>query len=310
MNSLRDYPEALMQTDIPDFPVKRGKARDIIDMGNDTLVMVTTDRISAFDVVLEDGIPNKGKVLNGMTVYWNGLLLQNVPDLETHFITDDVTEYGPGLQKYRNQLEGRSMLVRKTDVLPAECIARGYITGSAYKSYAKDGTMNGIKLPEGLKDGSKLDQLYFTPSTKAELGKHDENITMQQLIDLVGDETAWKMYRQTLGVYGSMADHAIQNGIIIADTKTEWGTRGGTRKLILIDEYGTPDSSRFWPADQHSPGRSQPSYDKQFVRDWLETQKEWKKTAPAPRLPEEIITQTSDKYLEAYSRLTGKPLAA
>lgn len=277
-----------------------GKVREIFDLG-DTLLFVATDRISAFDVVLPQGIPGKGKVLNQISLFW----FDKIADLvKNHLITATIEEYPEELKNYRDQLSGRSMLVKKAKVFPVECIVRGYIVGSGWKDYLKTGSVSGVKLPEGLSLCDKLEEPIFTPSTKADEG-HDENISYDQMIDIIGEDWARQLRDTSLAVYSRARDIAAGKGIIIADTKFEFGLVNG--ELTLIDEVLTPDSSRFWPRTSYSPGRNQPSYDKQYVRDYLETLN-WDKKPPAPELPVNIIGGTADRYREAFRTLTGKEL--
>ena len=273
----------------------RGKVRDIYEAGPDSLVMVASDRISAFDVVLPTPIPRKGQVLTGLSLFW----FDQVRDLvANHLITADYREFPEGFRE--PELAGRAMLVRRAEVVPIECVARGYLSGSGWKEYTRSGTVCGIELPSGLTESDRLPQPIFTPSTKATEG-HDENITIQQAADLVGEGLARKLEELTLSIYERGAEIARERGIILADTKFEFGFADA--ELILIDEVMTPDSSRFWPADQYEPGHGQPSYDKQFVRDWLE-QSDWNKEPPGPELPEEVVNGTSSRYCEAYVRIT------
>lgn len=290
----------VMQTNFDGVnPPKRGKVRDIYDLG-DKLLIIVTDRVSAFDVVLPEGIPGKGKVLNQISKYWFDETGDIIPN---HVISTDVEDYPEEFQKYADVLEGRSMLVKKTKPLPVECIVRGYITGSGWKEYQKSRSVCGIPLPEGLIESSRLDDPIFTPSTKAEEGAHDENITFEQAAELIGEEMANKVRDVSIALYSRAREMAEKKGIIIADTKFEFGLGEGG-ELILIDEALTPDSSRFWPMDQYKPGGSQPSFDKQFVRDYLESIK-WDKNPPAPSLPDEIIEKSAEKYNEALARLAG-----
>ena len=286
---------AILETSL-ELPVRRGKVRDVYDLG-DSLLLVSTDRISAFDWVLPSGIPDKGRVLTQISAFWFDLLKE-----PSHMLSTDVESMDLPESVDREVLSGRSMLCRKATVEPIECIVRGYITGSGWKEYQKQGTVCGIPLPAGLKNCDKLPEPIFTPSTKAEEG-HDENISFEQMIEIVGEDVANELRERSLDVYKRGAEHAMQNGIIIADTKFEWGRVGDD--LILIDEVLTPDSSRFWPADQYEPGKGQPSYDKQFVRDWLETT-DWDKNSEPPALPAEVVEQTRAKYIEAFERLTGE----
>ena len=291
---------ALFQTDIKEVPLlKRGKVRDIYDLG-DRLLIVATDRISAFDVVLPTPIPDKGKILTLMTLFWLDFLKDIV---ENHLITAYIEEYPEILKPYKEILHQRSMIVKKAKVIPVECIVRGYITGSAMKEYQKTGKVCGIKLPEGLKEADKLPEPIFTPSTKAEEG-HDINITFDELINIVGKEVAETLRDLSLKLYIKASNYAESKGIIIADTKFEFGFHDG--KIILIDEVLTPDSSRFWPKDEYEPGKPQKSFDKQFIRDWLSSIS-WEEKAP-PTIPPEIVEKTRDKYFEALYRLTGKTL--
>ncbi|CAG0988428.1 phosphoribosylaminoimidazolesuccinocarboxamide synthase [Geobacter sp.] len=290
----------VLKTDFPDLKlVARGKVRDIYDLG-DALLIVTTDRISAFDVIMNEGIPDKGYVLTQISTFWFRQMEDIIPN---HIISTEVKDFPAQCQKYAADLEGRSMLVKKAKPLPAECIVRGYISGSGWKDYKATGAICGIKLPAGLVESDKLEEPIFTPSTKAELGTHDENISFDTMVELVGKELAEKVRDVTIAIYKRARDIADAKGIIIADTKFEYGIHNG--ELILIDECMTPDSSRFWPKDSYKPGGAQPSFDKQFLRDYLETL-DWNKTAPAPPLPAEIVQKTGEKYMEALVRLTGK----
>lgn len=292
---------ALLRTEIDTVPIlNRGKVRDIYDLG-DSLLFVATDRISAFDCVMPNGIPNKGKVLTQMSLFWFAMM----DWMPNHLITADFSEFPESLQPYRADLEGRSIIVKKATPLPVECIARGYIIGSGWKDYQKTGKICGIDLRDNYKQADKLDTPIFTPSTKAEQGLHDENISFDKAVEIVGQETANKIKDLTLKIYSTAADYAHSKGIILADTKFEFGFYND--EIILIDEVLTPDSSRFWPADKYEVGCSPPSLDKQFVRDYLETC-DWGKTPPAPELPSEVVLKTSQKYLDAYKALTGKEL--
>jgi phosphoribosylaminoimidazole-succinocarboxamide synthase len=279
--------------------VHRGKVRDLYDLG-DQLLLVATDRISAFDWVLPTGIPDKGRVLTSLSRFWFELL-----DVPNHMLTTDLDEMNLPDGVERSSLEGRTMLVRKTNVVPVECVVRGYLAGSGWRDYRKTGAVCGVALPPGLRDSDQLPEPIFTPATKATEG-HDENISFAQMVDTVGRETAEQLRRSSLEVYKRGAACALERGIVIADTKFEWGWYEG--ELLLIDEVLTPDSSRFWPLDQYAPGRPQPSFDKQFVRDWLEGT-DWDKNSPPPALPPEIVERTREKYVEAFERLTGRPLA-
>jgi len=290
----------VLNTDFPDLKLAgRGKVRDIYDMG-ETLLIVTTDRISAFDVIMNEGIPDKGYVLNQISIYWFQQMEDIIPN---HIIATEVRDFPVECHKYTDILEGRSMLVRKAKPLPAECVVRGYLAGSGWKDYRATGAVCGISLPPGLVESDRLPEPIFTPSTKAELGTHDENISFAEMVELCGGETAERMRDVTLKIYSRARDIAADKGIIIADTKFEYGLYEG--EMIIIDECMTPDSSRFWPKDLYKPGGPQPSFDKQFLRDYLETL-DWNKSAPPPPLPEEIIAKTGEKYMEALVRLTGK----
>jgi phosphoribosylaminoimidazole-succinocarboxamide synthase len=291
----------LLSTDFKDLKLyKRGKVRDVYDL-EDKLLIVSTDRISCFDVVLPNGIPYKGQVLTSLSCFWFDFIKDIVGH---HFITADINQYPDGLRKYKDCLLGRSMLVLKTKPLPVECVVRGYLSGSGWKEYKERQSVCGIKLPSGLLESEKLPNILFTPSTKADTG-HDMNVDQKYIEKLLGKEIADKLIKHSIEIYKKAGEYALRRGIIIADTKFEFGLYNN--KVILIDEVLTPDSSRFWPLDQYTPGRIQPSFDKQFVRDYLEGL-DWGKTAPAPNLPEEIIKQTTQKYLEAYKKLTGKVL--
>ncbi len=279
--------------------VRQGKVRDIFDTG-DALLMVTTDRLSAFDVVLPDIIPDKGKVLNQISVFW---FKQMESIVKNHIITTDVNKYPEEFKKHAKALDKRSMLVKKAEPMPVECIVRGYITGSGWSSYLKDGHVCGIKLPEGLKESEQLEQPLFTPSTKAEVGDHDINISFEETVKLIGEEKANKLKQLSLDLYKKGAEYALSKGIIIADTKFEFGILDG--EIILIDEILTPDSSRFWPSSDYEAGRGQNSFDKQFVRDWL-TDSGWNKKSPGPKLPQDVIDRTSNTYKEIFERLTGE----
>lgn len=286
------------QTDFPGLTLKgRGKVRDIYDLGS-ALLIVATDRLSAFDVVMAEPIPGKGRVLTQISAFWFKALAEVIPN---HVISLDPAEYPSTCQPYTDQLTGRSMLVKKAEPLPIECIVRGYLTGSGLKDYQKTGKVCGHQLPPGLVESSRLDQPIFTPSTKAERGTHDENITIEQAADLIGTDMVSKVAEISITLYTQARELAETKGIILADTKFEFGLLDG--ELILIDEVLTPDSSRFWPKDQYQPGKVQPSFDKQFVRDYLSSLK-WDKTPPPPPLPEEIIRKTADKYNEALRKLT------
>ncbi|MCF8062202.1 MAG: phosphoribosylaminoimidazolesuccinocarboxamide synthase [Deltaproteobacteria bacterium] len=292
----------LLQSDFKDLGlVKRGKVRDVYDLG-DKLLIVASDRMSAFDVVMDDPIPDKGRILTMISTFW---FQQVRPVVENHIVSTDPAEYPEPCSRYREVLEGRSMLVQKTDPLPVECIVRGYISGSGWKEYRERGTICDIPLPAGLQESDRLPEPIFTPSTKAESGTHDENISFDKAAALLGRETAEAVRELSLKIYAHGRDYAAGKGIIIADTKFEFGRVGD--RIILIDELLTPDSSRFWPMDAYRPGGAQKSFDKQFLRDYLEGL-DWPKTPPPPRLPGEIIRKTREKYLEALERLTGKGL--
>lgn len=289
------------ETNLEKVPLlKRGKVRDIYDLG-DKLLIVATDRISAFDVVLPTPIPYKGKILTQMSLFWFDFLKDIV---DNHLITANLEEYPEVLKEYKETLAQRSMLVKKAKVLPVECIVRGYITGSAMKEYQKTGQVCGIPLPPGLKEADKLPEPIFTPSTKAEIGEHDVNISYQEMEKLVGSEVAQFLKETSLKIYKKASEYAESRGIIIADTKFEFGIYED--KIILVDEVLTPDSSRFWPKDEYQPGKPQKSFDKQFIRDWLKSIS-WDPQNP-PTIPEDIVLKTREKYLEALYRLTGKTL--
>jgi len=295
--------ETILQTKIAAMKPMRGKVRDVYDLG-DKLLIVATDRISAFDVVMTTPVPYKGVVLTQISKFWFGLLGGVV---EHHLLSDRVSDFPKPFPKYASQLEGRSMLVRKVEVLPIECVVRGYLAGSGWKEYQSSGTVCGVKLPAGLKQCQKLPQPIFTPATKAERGLHDENISFQQAAEIVGKEHATYVRDKSIEIFNKAGKYAEGKGIILADTKFEWGlTADG--KIILIDEVLTPDSSRFWPADKYAPGRDQESFDKQFVRNWLE-EIHFNKSGLGVELPPKIVEKTSQKYIEAYERLTGKPFA-
>ena len=276
-----------------------GKVREIFDAGPDHLIMVTTDRLSAFDVVMPDPIPAKGHVLNRLSLFWFDMGRSIIPN---HVVSSDVNDY-PLPFRGDARLAGRSMLVRRARPLPVECIVRGYLSGSGWKEYRNLGSVSGIRLPTGLRESDRLPEPIFTPSTKAEIGQHDQNIDIAAAADLVGRELIERVRDVSLRIYAMAAAHALEKGIIIADTKFEFGMLGD--ELMWIDEALTPDSSRFWPRDGYRPGGVQPSFDKQFVRDYLETL-DWNKTAPGPKLPEEIVRKTSEKYIAAYELLTGE----
>ncbi|HLL89467.1 MAG TPA: phosphoribosylaminoimidazolesuccinocarboxamide synthase [Tepidisphaeraceae bacterium] len=290
--------DAVLTTDLP-YPVRRGKVRDVYDLG-DALLIVATDRISAFDVVMPNGIPDKGKLLTQLSLFW---FEKFEAQFEHHVLTTDVRQYPAKLNPYDRMLAGRSMMVTKASVVPIECVARGYLAGSGWKEYQRTGTVCGVKLPPGLRQCDKLPHPIFTPASKEESG-HDVNISLAAAEVRVGKRLAQEMCDRTLALYTAAADYAAGRGVIIADTKFEFGTLPDGR-LILIDEVLTPDSSRFWPADEYAPGRDQPSYDKQFVRNWLEAQT-WDKVPPAPALPDDVVVGTRQRYVEAYENLTGQ----
>ena len=286
----------VLETRLSDWPCRRGKVRDIYDLGKQ-LLMVSTDRISAFDWVLPSGIPDKGRVLTQISAFWFDWL--SVPN---HLITTDVNKMELPDSIDRASLSGRSMLVHKSEVVPIECVVRGYLVGSGWKEYQKNQTVCGIKLPAGLKQAQKLDEPIFTPATKADEG-HDENISFEQMVKAIGKETSHELRERSLDIYRRSAETALDKGIIIADTKFEWGRLGD--EVILIDEVLTPDSSRFWPASEYSTGINPPSFDKQFVRDWLEST-DWDKNSEPPTLPDEIVAKTREKYIDAFEIVTGQ----
>jgi len=289
----------VLQSSLANLPVRRGKVRDVYDLGSE-LLLVSTDRISAFDWVLPTGIPDKGRVLTLTSEFWFKRLAE-----PNHLLSTNVRDFHlPGNIDVA-PLAGRSMLVRKTEVVPIECVVRGYLSGSGWKEYRQRGSVCGVPLPAGLRESDRLPEPIFTPATKAESG-HDENISFEQMVEIVGRQVSEELRRRSLAVYARGAEHAAERGIIIADTKFEWG-RAPHGEIILIDEVLTPDSSRFWPADRYAAGGPQPSFDKQFVRDWLETTG-WDKNSPPPALPEEVVAKTRGKYVEAYERLTEKKL--
>lgn len=279
-------------------PDSQGKVRDLYDLG-DKLLIVASDRISAFDYILEDEIPYKGEVLTRISLFWFDLLKDVIPN---HLISSDVADLPEEFQPYKDWLAGRFMLVHKAEMFPVECIVRGYLAGSGLKEYKKSGTVCGIELPAGLVNSSKLPAPIYTPSTKAEIGDHDENVSFERTVEMLGEKDAAALRDASLKVYQTAADYAAQRGIIIADTKFEFGLVDG--KLTLADEVITPDSSRFWPQDEYEPGKSQSSFDKQFVRDWLNAN--WDRTGNPPHLPADIIEKTSQKYIQAYELITGE----
>lgn len=293
--------QALFQSEVPGFPRRQGKVRDVYDLG-ERLVIVASDRISAFDWVMSTPIPDKGRILTQLSLFWFDYL-----DVPNHVLTTDLKEMGPAFFERRDQLEGRTMMVKKARVVPIECVARGYLAGSGWKEYQKSQTICGIPLPQGLLQASPLPTPIFTPATKAETG-HDENISFEEMATTTGEKLANTLKQKTLDIYSRAADYAKTKGIILADTKFEFGilpSDAASSEPILIDEVLTPDSSRYWPQSSYQPGTSPLSFDKQFVRDWLETTA-WNKNSLPPRLPDEVITRTRAKYVEAYEELTGK----
>jgi phosphoribosylaminoimidazole-succinocarboxamide synthase len=291
----------MISLELPGIPkLRSGKVREVFDLG-DTLLFVATDRLSAFDVILPDPIPQKGAVLNQISAFW----FRRFTFVKNHLVTDDIAQFPAKLAPFRDQLRGRSMIVRKTKPLPVECVVRGYLAGSGWKEYQQSGSISGVALPEGLQLASQLPKPIFTPSTKAEAG-HDENIDWEECCAALGRDVAERVRDTSLKIYEAGRQHAAERGIIVADTKFEFGLLGD--ELLLIDECLTPDSSRFWPADQYVVGQSPPSFDKQFVRDYLETL-DWDKTSPGPKLPAEIIEKTAAKYREAFERLTRAALS-
>jgi phosphoribosylaminoimidazole-succinocarboxamide synthase len=295
--------KTVTETSIPELPAPyRGKVRDVYPIGDDRLLIVATDRISAFDHVLGSPIPQKGQVLTQLSLFWFDYLQPVIPN---HLITANVEEFPEPLSRYRDQLAGRSMLVHKARMVEVECVARGYISGSGWKDYQKTSAICGIPLPPGLRESDRLPAPIFTPATKEMVGKHDENVDFGRVVALVGQPLAETLRTKTLEIYSGAADFAKSKGLILADTKFEFGFVGDT--LTLADEVLTPDSSRYWPADRYAPGGPQPSYDKQFVRDYLESIR-WNKQAPAPSLPEDVVGKTTEKYLEAYELITGRRL--
>ena len=295
--------EAVLETCLGDLPVRRGKVRDVYDLG-ERLLLVASDRISAFDWVLPSGIPDKGRVLTQTSAFW----FQQLGEPH-HLLSTDPGEAGLPAGIDLAPLGGRSMIVRKTEVVPIECVVRGYLSGSGWKEYQRSGTVCGEQLPVGLRESDRLQRPIFTPATKAESG-HDENIPFDEMAARIGRDAAEELRRRSIDIYLRGAEHARQRGIIVADTKFEWGwvASPGGRQLILIDEALTPDSSRFWPADRYQPGHGQPSFDKQFVRDWLESTT-WDKNSPPPKLPDDVIAKTRSKYIEAFEILTGQAFA-
>ena len=286
------------ETNLPGLSVRRGKVRDVYDL-DDRLLIVATDRISAYDVVMPTAIPDKGRLLTGLSLWWFDFLSDVA---ENHLISPEIDQMPPEAQAQADTLAGRTMLCRKAEVFPIECVVRGYLAGSGWREYRRQGTVCGIDLPAGLTQCDALPEPIFTPATKAESG-HDENISPERAAQIVGEDAAGTLRAGSIALYRKAADYARERGILIADTKFEWGRAGD--RIILVDEILTPDSSRFWPADGYEPGHDQPSFDKQFVRNYLDTL-DWDKTPPGPDLPEEIVARTRAKYVEAYERLTGQ----
>ena len=300
---------ALLESNIPGLPVRRGKVRDVYDLG-DALLLVASDRISAFDVIMPTPIPDKGAILTQLSNFWFAFFQKEIPGLKHHLVATDLAKFPPDLQVNAEQLQGRAVIGRKSKVMPIECIVRGYITGSGWKDYKATRTVSGVLLPPGLKQCDKLPEPIFTPTTKADAG-HDMPISFEEACHEVGKELMTRARDLSIALYVKAADYARSRGIIIADTKFEFGTRPDVdngQTPILIDEALTPDSSRFWPADVYEPGHDQPSFDKQYVRNYLETLA-WNKTPPGPVLPEDVVANTRAKYVEAYERLTGKKFA-
>ena len=289
--------KTLLTTELPGLPLVRGKVRDIYDLGNQ-LLLVATDRISAFDYVLPNGIPDKGRILTELTAFWLEFL-----EAPNHLLSTNIDDVDLPMGSDLEQLSGRSMLVRKAEVLPVECVARGYLAGSAWQEYQSTGKVCGIELRSGLRESDKLPEPIFTPATKAARGAHDENISFARTVETIGQDRAELVRKLTLELYGKAAQHAESRGVIIADTKFEFGVIN--EQVILIDEVLTPDSSRFWPADDFKPGRSQPSFDKQYVRDWL-LKSGWDRNSPPPALPADVVAKTREKYVEAYEKITGR----
>jgi phosphoribosylaminoimidazole-succinocarboxamide synthase len=292
--------QALLQTSLGDLPlIARGKVRDIYDLGNNQLLFVATDRISAFDHVLATGITDKGRILTQLSLFWFDLLKDTV---KNHLLTADTTQFPSACAPYLNQLEGRSMLVKRAEMFPVECVVRGYISGSGWKDYKQTGSVCGIKLPSGLRESDKLPEPIFTPAAKNNVG-HDENISFQQMVNSIGQKPAEDLRDLTIKIYETASNHAAGKGLILADTKFEFGIIDG--EITLADEVLTPDSSRYWPAETYNPGGAQPSFDKQYVRDYLESI-HWNKQAPAPALPPEVVEKTQAKYLEAFRLITDR----
>jgi phosphoribosylaminoimidazole-succinocarboxamide synthase len=298
-------PTALLQTDLGSLPLTaRGKVRDIYALSDDELLFVATDRISAFDHVLGSGIPDKGRILTQLSLFWFDFLKTTVPN---HLITAVAADFPTQLQPFVSQLDGRSMLVKRAKMFPVECVVRGYLSGSGWKDYQQTGAVCGIELPRGLREADRLPQPIFTPAAKNNVG-HDENISFGQMIDTIGQTTAEHLRGLTLAIYQKAGEHAASKGLILADTKFEFGmirNENGNDQIILADEVLTPDSSRYWPAETYNPGGPQPSFDKQYVRDYLESI-HWNKQAPAPALPAEVVARTREKYLDAFRLITGR----
>jgi phosphoribosylaminoimidazole-succinocarboxamide synthase len=299
-------PAIILETHLGSLPLTaRGKVRDIYALSAELLLFVASDRISAFDHVLGSGIPFKGKILTRLSLFWFDLLKPIVPN---HLLTADTAEFPPELQPFLDQLEGRSMLVKRAKMFPVECVVRGYLSGSGWKDYQQTGSICGIKLPAGLRESDRLPEPIFTPAAKINTGGHDENISYETVEKTIGEKYAADLRTLTLRIYKKATEHAASKGLILADTKFEFGLiadESGNDQIVLADEVLTPDSSRYWPADSYKPGGPQPSFDKQFVRDYLESI-HWNKQAPAPALPHEVVIRTSEKYLEAYRSLTGR----
>ncbi|HEY6412795.1 MAG TPA: phosphoribosylaminoimidazolesuccinocarboxamide synthase [Edaphobacter sp.] len=291
---------ALLQTDLGSLPLTaRGKVRDIYALPNDQLLFVATDRISAFDHILGSGIPDKGRILTQLSLFWFDFLSDTV---KNHLLTARTSDYPSQLQPYAAQLEGRSMLVKRAEMFPVECVVRGYLSGSGWKDYQQTGAVCGIKLPQGLRESDRLPEPIFTPAAKNNIG-HDENISFDQMVNTIGQKPAEDLRNLTFAIYEKAGKHAAGKGLILADTKFEFGLVKG--EITLADEVLTPDSSRYWPAETYNPGGAQPSFDKQYVRDYLESIR-WNKQAPAPSLPDEVVTRTREKYLEAFRLITGR----
>lgn len=299
---MSNLPTPLLETHLPGWPLAaRGKVRDVYTIDDQTLLFVATDRISAFDCVMPNGVPDKGRVLTQMSLFWFDFLRGTIAN---HLLTANIDEYPAALKEHRDQLAGRSMLVKKARIFPVECVARGYLVGSGWKDYQSTGSLCGLALPTGLRECDRLPEPLFTPATKATSG-HDENISLAQMAAVIGQERTQELRDLTLRIYSQAAAYALTRGIILADTKFEFGLIGD--QLVLADEVLTPDSSRYWPADQYEPGHAQPSFDKQYVREYLESLA-WNKQPPAPALPDDVVIHTRARYLEAYERMTGQSL--